>query len=51
MMAGPCTVESEQQLMETARAVKAAGAAILRGGAYKPSTSPYSFQGMWGWTA
>jgi 3-deoxy-7-phosphoheptulonate synthase len=46
MMAGPCTVESEEQLMETARAVKAAGAVILRGGAYKPSTSPYSFQGM-----
>ncbi|MDQ2686245.1 MAG: 3-deoxy-7-phosphoheptulonate synthase [Armatimonadota bacterium] len=46
MMAGPCTVESEEQLMETARAVKAAGAKILRGGAYKPSTSPYSFQGL-----
>lgn len=46
MMAGPCTVESEEQLMETARAVKAGGASILRGGAYKPSTSPYSFQGM-----
>jgi 3-deoxy-7-phosphoheptulonate synthase len=46
MMAGPCTVESEEQLMETARAVKAAGATILRGGAFKPSTSPYSFQGM-----
>ena len=46
MMAGPCTVESEEQLMETARAVKAAGATVLRGGAYKPSTSPYSFQGM-----
>lgn len=46
MMAGPCTVESEDQLMETARAVKAGGASILRGGAYKPSTSPYSFQGM-----
>lgn len=46
MMAGPCTVESEEQLMTTARAVKAAGATILRGGAYKPSTSPYSFQGM-----
>ena len=46
MMAGPCTVESEEQLMETAHAVKAAGATILRGGAYKPSTSPYSFQGM-----
>jgi 3-deoxy-7-phosphoheptulonate synthase len=43
---GPCTVESEEQLMITARAVKAAGARILRGGAYKPSTSPYSFQGM-----
>lgn len=46
MMAGPCTVESEEQLMETARAVKAAGATVLRGGAFKPSTSPYSFQGM-----
>ncbi len=45
MMAGPCTVETEEQLMETARAVKAAGAHILRGGAYKPSTSPYSFHG------
>ena len=46
IMAGPCTVESEEQLMTTARAVKAAGATILRGGAFKPSTSPYSFQGM-----
>jgi 3-deoxy-7-phosphoheptulonate synthase len=46
MMAGPCTVESEEQLLETAHAVKAAGATVLRGGAYKPSTSPYSFQGM-----
>ncbi|MCW3060738.1 MAG: 3-deoxy-D-arabinoheptulosonate-7-phosphate synthase [Capsulimonas sp.] len=46
MMAGPCTVESEDQLMTAARAVKAAGATVLRGGAYKPSTSPYSFQGM-----
>ena len=46
VMAGPCTVESEEQLMETARAVKAAGATALRGGAYKPSTSPYSFHGM-----
>jgi 3-deoxy-7-phosphoheptulonate synthase len=45
VMAGPCTVESEQQLMESARAVRAAGAHILRGGAYKPSTSPYSFHG------
>jgi 3-deoxy-7-phosphoheptulonate synthase len=46
VMAGPCTIESEQQLMETARFVKRMGAHILRGGAYKPSTSPYSFQGM-----
>lgn len=46
VMAGPCTVESRTQLLETARAVKASGASILRGGAYKPSTSPYSFQGM-----
>jgi 3-deoxy-7-phosphoheptulonate synthase len=45
IMAGPCTVETEEQLMEAARAVKAAGAHILRGGAYKPSTSPYSFHG------
>ncbi len=46
MMAGPCSVESEEQLLSTARAVKAAGAAILRGGAYKPRTSPYEFQGL-----
>jgi len=46
MMAGPCAVESEEQLMETARAVKAAGAHILRGGAFKPSTSPYTFRGL-----
>lgn len=46
IMAGPCTVESEQQILEAAHAVKAAGAHILRGGAYKPSTSPYSFHGM-----
>ena len=46
MMAGPCSVESEEQLLGTARAVKAAGAAILRGGAYKPRTSPYEFQGL-----
>lgn len=45
VMAGPCTVETEQQLIATARAVKDAGAHILRGGAYKPSTSPYSFHG------
>lgn len=46
IMAGPCAVESRGQLMETARAVRAAGATILRGGAYKPRTSPYSFQGL-----
>lgn len=46
VMAGPCTVESEEMLLETARDVKAAGASMLRGGAFKPSTSPYSFQGM-----
>jgi 3-deoxy-7-phosphoheptulonate synthase len=45
-MAGPCTVESRDQLLQTAKAVKEAGAKILRGGAYKPSTSPYSFQGL-----
>src|SRR6266699_4779329 len=46
MMAGPCTVESEKQLMTTAQAVRNAGAVILRGGAFKPSTSPYGFRGM-----
>ncbi len=46
VMAGPCAVESEAQLIETARAVKEAGADILRGGAFKPRTSPYAFQGM-----
>ena len=46
VMAGPCAVESEEQLLETARAVKAAGANILRGGAFKPSTSPYAFRGL-----
>lgn len=46
VMAGPCTVEGAEQLMETAQAVKAAGAHALRGGAFKPRTSPYSFQGM-----
>jgi 3-deoxy-7-phosphoheptulonate synthase len=45
-MAGPCSVESEDQLISTARAVKASGARILRGGAFKPRTSPYSFQGL-----
>lgn len=46
VMAGPCAVESENQLMEVAVKVKEAGAKILRGGAYKPRTSPYSFQGL-----
>src|SRR5437763_5815459 len=46
VMAGPCSVESETQLMTTAEAVKAAGATILRGGAFKPRTSPYEFQGL-----
>ncbi len=46
VMAGPCSVESEQQIIETALAVKAAGATVLRGGAFKPRTSPYSFQGL-----
>src|SRR5690349_16434527 len=46
MMAGPCTVESEKQLMTTAEAVRKDGAVILRGGAFKPSTSPYGFRGM-----
>ncbi len=46
VMAGPCSVESEQQIIESAEAVKKAGAQMLRGGAYKPRTSPYSFQGM-----
>ena len=46
VMAGPCSVESEEQVMEIARAVKAAGATMLRGGAFKPRTSPYDFQGL-----
>ena len=46
VMAGPCSVETRDQLMETADAVKAAGAHVLRGGAYKPRTSPYDFQGL-----
>lgn len=45
LMAGPCTVESEEQLLSIARSVQAAGAQLLRGGAYKPRTSPYSFSG------
>jgi 3-deoxy-7-phosphoheptulonate synthase len=48
VMAGPCSVESERQIMETAEAVAAAGAKILRGGAFKPRTSPYDFQGLEG---
>ena len=46
VMAGPCAAETREQVMSTARAVKAAGARILRGGAFKPSTSPYSFRGL-----
>ncbi len=46
VIAGPCTVESREQVLETARAVKAAGARILRGGAFKPRTGPHSFQGL-----
>jgi 3-deoxy-7-phosphoheptulonate synthase len=46
VIAGPCAVESEEQLMATAKAVKAAGASLLRGGAFKPRTSPYSFRGL-----
>ena len=46
VMAGPCSVESKEQIIETARLVKKAGAKVLRGGAFKPRTSPYSFQGL-----
>jgi 3-deoxy-7-phosphoheptulonate synthase len=46
VIAGPCSVESEEQILEAARAVKAAGAVALRGGAFKPRSSPYSFQGL-----
>ena len=46
MIAGPCSVESEEQILTVARAVKAAGAQLLRGGAFKPRTSPYDFQGL-----
>jgi 3-deoxy-7-phosphoheptulonate synthase len=46
VMAGPCSVENEAMVFETARAVRAAGAQVLRGGAFKPRTSPYSFQGL-----
>ena len=48
MIAGPCSVESEEQIIQVAQAVKASGADILRGGAFKPRTSPYAFQGMKG---
>ncbi|MDA2918170.1 3-deoxy-7-phosphoheptulonate synthase [Desulfobacterota bacterium AH_259_B03_O07] len=46
VMAGPCSVENEEQILETANEVKKAGATVLRGGAYKPRTSPYTFQGL-----
>src|SRR5215467_1507704 len=46
VVAGPCAVESESQLLQTAEAVASAGARVLRGGAYKPRSSPYSFQGL-----
>jgi 3-deoxy-7-phosphoheptulonate synthase len=46
IMAGPCSVENKEQLLDTARKVKQSGAAVLRAGAYKPRTSPYSFQGL-----
>src|SRR5437016_2429612 len=46
VIAGPCSVESREQLLTTAYSVKAAGARLLRGGAYKPRTSPYDFQGL-----
>lgn len=46
VMAGPCSVESEQQIIDSAKAVKAAGGRMLRGGAFKPRTSPYAFQGL-----
>ncbi|MBE6611785.1 MAG: 3-deoxy-7-phosphoheptulonate synthase, partial [Ruminococcaceae bacterium] len=45
-IAGPCSIESEEQIIEVAKAVKKAGANILRGGAFKPRTSPYAFQGL-----
>lgn len=48
MIAGPCSVESEEQIIEIAKSVKAAGANLLRGGAFKPRTSPYAFQGLRG---
>ena len=46
LIAGPCSIESESQMIEVATAVKASGATLLRGGAFKPRTSPYAFQGL-----
>ena len=46
VIAGPCSVESREQLLETARSVRSSGASMLRGGAFKPRTLPYSFQGL-----
>jgi 3-deoxy-7-phosphoheptulonate synthase len=46
MMAGPCSVESRSMILEVAHAVKEAGGSVLRGGAFKPRSSPYSFQGL-----
>ena len=46
LIAGPCSVESEEQICEVAKAVQKSGATMLRGGAFKPRTSPYSFQGL-----
>ena len=51
IIAGPCTVETEKQVLEAAQRVKAAGATALRGGAFKPRTSPYAFQGLRGCVA
>ena len=48
MIAGPCSVESEEQIVTVAKAVKAAGAKMMRGGAFKPRTSPYDFAGLKG---
>src|SRR5665647_25869 len=48
VIAGPCAVENQEQLFETARSVKSSGAQLLRGGAFKPRSSPYSFQGLGG---
>ena len=46
VMAGPCSIENEEQIFATAKRVKAAGGSFLRGGAFKPRSSPYAFQGM-----